>query len=1273
MNKEINLSRSESLKKKMDERRARLPRLDYPPALPILLKREEIVAAIRKHPVVVVTGETGSGKTTQIPKMCLEAGRGLAGLIGCTQPRRIAATTVARRIAEEMGEETGQSVGYKIRFDDRTPKNAFLKIMTDGILLMEAQTDPLLRAYDTIIIDEAHERSLNIDFILGILKNILGRRRDLRVVITSATIDTEKFSRAFDNAPIIEVSGRLFPVEVRYDPLDRDLEEKGEISHIDAAVRAVEELTGQRRQGDILIFMPTEQDIRETREILSGRLREEAEILPLFSRLTRSEQERVFQTMDLRKIIIATNVAETSLTIPGIRYVIDTGLARISQYNPRSRTAGLPVQAISQSSADQRKGRCGRVANGICIRLFTEEDYLGRPLYTSPEILRSNLAGVILRMLALGLGDIDAFPFIDRPAPKSIKDGIDILLELGAIDREEDESRRKSDPWRLTERGRIMARLPIDPRIARMILEAKKEGCLPEILIIAAALSTQDPRERPAEKEAQADQMHAIFKDPASDFVSLLRIWQRCQGAGDSSKTQNRIRRFCREHFLSYRRIREWRDVHDQLRTILTEQKFLSAKPDSTQKEGVELYNAIHRSILSGYLGHIAVKKEKNLYTATQGRQAMIFPGSGLFNRAGTWIVAAEMVETSRLFARTVANIETAWLEELGGALCRRTYFAPHWEKSRGEVVASEQVTLFGLVIVPGRAVSYGRIDPVEASRIFIRSALVEGEVQPPIPFLLYNQALIEKIAGMEEKVRRHDLLVSEEEIAQFYEKRLPGIFDIRTLQRFVRDHGGDAFLRMREEDLLIQAPDSEEMALFPEAVSAGGWRLDCVYRFDPGKPADGITLKIPVHAAPSLPPAALDWAVPGLLREKIAALLRGLPKEFRKKLMPLAETRDIILQKMPREGSLLTALGRFIYNRFGVNIPADRWTDNDLEEHLKLRFSVVDGKDRELAAGRDISILERGFIDKEESHAFAKARQIWEKNDLTTWDFGDLPENIPLPGERMRQAVAYPALDADEQGVKIRLFRSAPEAFREHLLGVKALFALRFREELRHLRKGLAPAGDLKLWAAAFGGAKVLENALCEKVMHDLLEADVRTAEAFASHAEKVRPLLLPRGQKLLKTIRPVLKGLYDVTELFRRLDMANRGSRPFLTFLAGLREELTALLPPDFLIRYDEERLVHISRYLRALALRVERGAVHLEKALVRTAEIRELTDRWRKIGEGLPAYASEEKRKAIEELVWMIEEYKVSLFAQELKTPFPISRKRLDVRMEEIERML
>ncbi len=1195
--------------KKMAVRRARLPRIVYPSSLPILERKDDIISAIRKHPVVIITGETGSGKTTQIPKMCLEAGRGLGGLIGCTQPRRIATTTVARRIAEEMGEEIGRSVGYKIRFDDRTPPDAFLKIMTDGILLMETHHDPLLRAYDTIIVDEAHERSLNIDFILGILKTLIERRQDLRIIITSATIDTDKFSRAFDNAPIIEVSGRLYPVEVRYEPLDPKLEEKGEITPVDAAVRSVESLVDRHQRGDILIFMPTEQDIRETCELLTGRFREGVTILPLFSRLTIAEQQRVFRPSTARKIIVATNVAETSITIPNIRFVIDTGLARISQYNPRSRTAGLPIRPISRSSADQRKGRCGRVQNGICIRLFSEEDYLSRPLYTPPEILRSSLAGVILRMLALDLGDIDTFPFIDSPAPKGVRDGIEILLELGAIETSEKNKSSAAPHHRLTEQGRIMAQLPLDPRISRMILGARKEGCLPEIVVIAAALSIQDPRERPADKEAQADQAHAKFKDPASDFSSLLGLWRRCYVRGGSPQTQSGLRRFCRDHFLSYRRMREWREIHDQILSILSEKKLATRKEAIPQKQGADLYAALHRSILSGYLGHIAQKKEKNLYTATNGRQAMIFPGSGLFNRGGNWIVAAEMVETSRLFARTVANIESGWLEELGGPLCRRTYSAPHWEKDRGEVVASEQVTLFGLIIVAGRPVSFSRIDPAEAARIFIRSALVEGEVKKPLPFLVHNQALIAKIEDVEEKIRRRGLLVDTETMAQFYEKRLSGICDTRTLQHVIRERGNDLFLRMKEEDLLVKAPDSEEIALFPETVSAGGWRLDCVYHFAPGKQDDGITLKIPVQAIPSLPAASLDWTVPGLLKEKIMALLRGLPKEYRKRLQPFSHTCDVILKEMGQEGSLPTALGRFIYERFGVDIPADRWPMEELEDHLKLRFAVVDGKDRELAAGRDIGILRQEFVEEKESQAFAKARRTWEKDGLTTWDFGELPRHITLTDRGHNAAVGFPALVATETGIGIRLFRSEPEAGRAHRKGVRALLALHFRDELKHLRKGIVPAGDLKLWAAAFGGVKILENTLVDKVLHDLLEADIRNESDFVAHAERVRPQILPRGQAVLRMAGSPLKALYETSELLRSLEAANRGNGPVLSFLAGLRDELSRLLPTDFLIRFGEDRLTHISRYLRALAIRAERGALHLEKALERGNEIRDL----------------------------------------------------------------
>jgi ATP-dependent helicase HrpA len=1276
--KNLKVSETTAMRNSVAERRRHLPNIIYPPSLPILERKEAIVEAIRRHQVVVITGETGSGKTTQIPKMCVEAGRGLAGLIGCTQPRRIAATTVARRIAEELDEEVGRSVGYKIRFDDTTPRDAFFKIMTDGILLMEAQSDPRLSAYDTIIVDEAHERSLNIDFILGILRGLLPRRRDLHIVITSATIDTEKFSKAFGDAPIIEVSGRLFPVDLRYQPLDPGIEEKGEITHVEAAVRAVDGIIERRESGDMLIFMPTEQDIRETCNLLAGRFREKVAILPLFSRLTTAEQHRVFRPLPERKIVVATNVAETSITIPGIRYVIDTGLARIAQYNPRSRTAGLPVRAISRSSADQRKGRCGRVRNGICIRLYEEADYLGRPLYTPPEILRSNLAGVILRMLALNLGDIDAFPFIDRPAQKSIRDGIEILLELGAIEPEEKETRGPTHPWRLTERGRIMARLPLDPRLSRMILEARQEGCLSEIAIIAAALAIQDPRERPADREAQADRAHARFKDPGSDFSALLALWRRSFENADSPKTENLLRRFCREHFLSYRRMREWRDIRDQILSILVEQRLLPRKGGDSRKreskkEGADLYAALHRSILSGYLGHIAVKKEKNLYTATQGRQAMIFPGSGLFNRGGRWIVAAEMVETSRLFARSVANIDCTWLEELGGGLCRSTYSNPRWEKDRGEVVVSEQVTLFGLVIVAGRKVSCGRIDPDEAARIFVRSALVAGEVKRPLPFLLHNQALIEKIAVMEDKVRRRDILIGDEEIAQFYEKRLPGIFDIRSLQRLIRDRQSDAFLRMSESDLLVKPPDPAEIARFPSAISAGGWRLDCIYRFDPGKPLDGVTLKVPVHAVPSLPTAALDWAIPGLLKEKVLALLRGLPKEYRKKLQPLSQTCETLLGEMDRLGPLPTALGRSIFRRFGIDIPADRWPLEQLDEHLKLRYAVVDEEDHELAAGRDIGILRQGFIGSGESQAIAEARAIWEKSGLTWWDFGDLPERITLTADGPNAPVAFPALFASETVIGIRLFPTEPEARSAHRLGVRALLAVRFRDELRHLRKALTPGGDLKVWAAAFGGVKALENVLVEKAMHDLFEADCRTAAAFDALAERIRPQILPRGQEILRQAEPLIKALYEVSTKLRTHEAANPGNRPILTFLDDLRTELSRLLPPDFLIRYDKERLGHVPRYLRGVAIRADRGVVHLEKALSRGKEVAEIAERHQELVRNLGSSATEEKHREIEEFGWILEEYKISLFAQELKTAFPVSRKRLDTKLGEIERML
>lgn len=1251
-----------------------LPRIHYPASLPIVDRKEDIIRAIRRHSVVVITGETGSGKTTQIPKMCLEAGRGIRGVIGCTQPRRVAAVTVAQRIAEELGEEVGRSIGYKIRFEDRSGPRPLIKLMTDGILLMEAQTDPRLRAYDTIIVDEAHERSLNIDFTLGILKKLIHSRRDLKVIITSATIDTEKFSRAFNDAPIIEVSGRMYPVDVRYRPLDPEEEEKGDFTYVDAAVRAVDDLKKERKRGDILIFMPTEQDIRETCDLLEGRDYRDCAILPMFARLSWSEQRRVFQPVTEQKIVVATNVAETSITIPGIRYVIDTGMARISRYSPRTRTTSLPIRSISRSSAEQRKGRCGRVQHGLCIRLYTKEDFENRPLFTPPEILRANLAEVILRMLSLHLGDIETFPFIDPPGPRAVRDGLDLLQELGAVEKEEkDDDAGATGSFRLTESGRRMARLPIDPRISRMILEGRKEDCVEEVLVIASAMTVQDPRERPLEQAQRADQVHAAFRDPTSDFMTLLRIWNHYYGQRESISTQNRMRKFCREHFLSYRRMREWRDVHDQIRMILNEQEG-NKKPDRQKPaDAQKLTDSIHKSILSGYLSNIAVKQQKNLYTATKGRQVMIFPGSSLFNKGGNWIVAAEIVETSRLFARTAANIDPGWLEAVGGDLCRYTYAAPHWEKNRGEVVASEQASLFGLVIVAGRPVSYGRIDPETSARIFVRSALVEGDVKQNLPFLDHNRKLMEEAAAMEDKIRRHDLMADEEQVARFYEERLPGIYDVRTLQKLIRDRGGDGFLRMKEADILNSVSDEHVLALYPDECASGKHRFRFSYRFDPGHPEDGVTMRIPVHLLSRAPAEAADRSVPGLYQEKINALLRGLPKEYRKKLQPLAETAGIIQTEMPSgEGSLPSILGKFIYHRFGVDIPASAWLLDKLPDHLKMRFSIVDVRGKEVSSGRDIAQFRTEMLTAEETAVFARVRKAWEKTGLTKWDFGDLPEEIPLESRGVLQGFAYPALQAAEGSVNICLFQTRVEADEAHAKGITALYGLHFQPELKYLKKSLALSGDMKVWSAVFGGHKALENKLYEKILQDLFCVPVRTAAAFHQRADAAAPLILPAGQEVLREMKPFVQAYHETVATLHTFDMAHRFNKPAKQFLATIRADLECLVPPDFLLKYDTERRGHIVRYLKALLIRAERGLLHLEKANAKTFEIKYFDEFLQETLKYLTPGSSAEKRQALNAFRWMIEEFKVSLYAQELKTPYPISRKRLEEKKREIERM-
>jgi len=1252
-------------------RLANIPRIIFPAALPITAKKNEIIEAIIQNRVIIITGETGSGKTTQIPKICIEAGRGITGIIGCTQPRRVAAITVAHRIAYELGEEIGRSVGYRVRFADRTGQNNYIKIMTDGILLNEMQNDPYLRRYDTIIVDEAHERSLNIDFILGALRILLQKRKDLKVIITSATIDTQKFSRAFE-APIIEVSGRMYPVDVLYRPIEQDLEEKEGLSHVDAAVDALKMLLKETYEGDILIFMPTEQDIRDTCDLIGDLPSYEGTILPLFARLPWTEQRRVFQHASSRRIVVATNIAETSVTIPGIRYVIDTGLARILQYNPRSRTTSLPVMPISKSSADQRKGRCGRVRNGVCIRLYRKDDYEQRPIFTEPEILRSNLAEVVLRMLYLNLGTVTSFPFIDSPFPKNIRDAIEILKELGAIETLiEGNNADNTQKFVLTEHGKVMAQFPMDPRISRMIIEAKKERCTEEILVIAAALSIHDPREKPSGFEKEADKVHTNFIDPQSDFMTLLRIWNQYQGVLHNAKSKSHMKRFCREHFLSFRRMKEWIDVHDQLHEILDEQGWrIRNKMDLNDPSR---YDGIHKSILSGYLSNVATKKEKNFYNAAKGKEIMLFPGSGLFNRGGSWIVAAEIVETSRLFARTSANVNSEWLEDIGGKLCRSTYFEPRWSRNRGEVIAYEQVSLFGLVIVPKRLVSYGRINPEEASEIFVRSALVNGDVKKPPYFLMYNKSVIVKITNMEEKIRRRNLLASDDKLAQFYLARIPLIYDLRTLQKMIKDRGSDDFLRMKEEDILQRFPPEDVTDLYPDSVSIGGNRLCCTYRFNPGKTDDGVTLRVPIDMTGVIPAKFADRLVPGLLEGKITSLLKGLPKDLRKKLPPISDICDAILSDLDKiDDSLSSVMSQVIYERFGLSIPASLWNIDVVSDHLKIRYEIVDEKGKEISSGRDILALQKGIAAATASSVFIHAQNIYEKRGLKAWNFGDLPDKILLGKDSDQCVYAYPALEEGDGYVNIRLFRNPLEAELSHRKGVLALYAILFNNNLKHLRKSLVFKGDMEELTDALGETKAFENKMFQRVLLDLFDLPIRTQDEFERHAEETASQILPAGQAVINRFYPLIKGYHDIMLKLRSLEKINRSNRPALRYLEEIKNDLRLLIPPEFILIYHDEKIPDIIRYLKAMSLRAERGLMHLEKAFQKTEEIKTFSHRYQVVINSFSPDTPDKTRAAVEEFRWMIEEYKVSVFAQEIRTAFTVSQKRLEKKLEEIERV-
>lgn len=1273
------------------------PVITYPADLPIVDKRAEIIQAIRKNQVVVITGDTGSGKTTQIPKMCLEAGRGRTGKIGCTQPRRVAAVSVARRVAEELGDAGSELVGYQIRFQDRTSPRTRIKFMTDGILLAETQGDPRLFSYDTLIIDEAHERSLNIDFLLGILRQLITRRRDLKVIITSATIDTEKFSQSFNRAPVIEVSGRMYPVEVWYRPLNHELEDAGDITYIDQAITAVEELKRQRRQGDILIFMPTERDIRETQQRLEGRQYPRTLILPLFGRLTADEQNRVFQSTLEQKIIIATNVAETSITIPGIKYVIDTGLARVSQYNARTRTQSLPIQPISRSSADQRKGRCGRVEAGICIRLYGEEEYLEWPQFTLPEINRSNLARVILQMVFLKLGNVAAFPFIDPPSPSAIKDGYAALRELGALDAQN----------QLTHIGQMMARLPVDPRVARMLIEAKKEGAISEVAVIAAALSIQDPRERPMDQESRADEMHANFREPNSDFLTLLKIWNAYHETWEKFKTQNQMRKFCKTHFLSYNRMREWQDIHEQILTILAE---LGDYPLNQQAAGFE---AIHRSILSGLLSHVAQRiednpREKNLYRTSRGREVMIFPGSGQFGHAGQWIVAAEIVRTSRLFARVVATIQPEWLESLAASLCKKSWFDPHWEKDRGQVVAFERVTLYGLIIVPARKVNYGLIRPEEARQIFIRSALVEGEVKEKFFFLEHNQHLMDSIEEWEEKTRRRDMLVDDETLFQFYAERISEpISDVRTFIRWLKDRGGDEFLRMKPEDLLRIAPDEEAISQFPDTIRIGGIPLPLTYHFEPGHEEDGVTLHVPAYLLPQIPAQALEWLVPGLLPEKISYLLKSLPKAYRKQLIPVQQTAQRLSEQLAGhasqgsasqayQGSLYEALERAIQKEYNLSIPRSAWPEADLPPHLRLRLVVEDNRGKVLGQGRDLSSLIKTVPRQQEDNQWKDACRKWERDGITSWDFENLPKEIilnpddaapqrtapnTLPNTALHTVpprLAYPGLATaksqvlDNDSVSLRLFPTPQEAAKATRTGLLVLYAISFREELRQLKKTWEPPLNWKRFFQALGNQQTFQEVLFTKILQGIFpvqDGRIPSRKEFFEHLDRVRGKLLFKGRLIMSRLQDLLIDWQDTVSCIARFRRLAAGNAVLGHLLQEIEAEVARLLPPDFLSRYEMDRLAEIPRYLKAIRIRAERAYASPHKDQTKAQQLTIHQTRLRQALAMLDNSASPSKAEQIEEFRWMIEEFKISLFAPEVGTACPVSAKRLEKKWEEI----
>lgn len=1276
----------EKSRQTVEHRRENRPPVTFDEALPVSGRREEIAAAIRSRQVVVLCGETGSGKSTQLPKICLEAGRGIHGLIGHTQPRRIAARSVATRVAEELGSPLGSHVGYKVRFTDATSESTYIKLMTDGILLAELQTDRFLDRYDTIIIDEAHERSLNIDFLLGQLKRLLPKRPDLRVIITSATLDAARFAEHFADsagpAPVIEVAGRTYPVDVIYKPLDEASEDGDGPQDLRAIVEAVEDIA-RLDSGDILVFMPTERDIHELAKLIRSRRLHgdsaglQTEVLPLYARLSAADQQRVFKTSQWRRIVISTNVAESSLTVPGIRFVVDPGTVRLSRYSPRTQMQRLPIEPISRASADQRKGRCGRVGPGICVRLYSEEDYNGRPQYTPPEIQRTNLASVILQALTMNLGAIEEFPFLEPPRTDAIRDGYKTLFELGAIDENN----------ALTDRGRQMGRLPVDPRIARMILAADEEGCLSEMLIIASALEVQDPRERPLEKQQAADEAHQKFQHEDSDFLTYVKLWDFYHNLkGELSR--NQLQKACKQNFLSYMRMREWGDVHAQLRQMV-EQSGL--RPQPRRDDGA----SIHRALLAGLLTNIAQKSETAEYTVAGGTKAFLWPGSAIHEKKPQWVVAAELIETSRRYIRCAGRINPNWIEPLAGHLVKLHHSEPLWNRETGLVEANERVTLAGLTIVPRRRVRFGPLNPALARTLFIQFALVEGDFDSQFEFFKHNQALLEEIETTQAKARRRDLLLGERARYEFYDRRLPyDVYDTPTLKRWLRsvEPKNPEILFMKREDLVRDEDERVTPTNYPETLTAGSIQLPLAYNHDPGGKDDGLTITVPKEGVSQIDPQMLGWLVPGLLEEKITALIKTLPKPIRRHFVPAPQTARRVVGLLEfGKGSLVKQLAETLSKLSHSIIPADAFEPDRLPDHLRMNVRVVNAEGETVTESRDLVAVRQklGLSDASPAASSGKTKTAhpssvtveiqtddpqWQRDEITSWDFGDLPQNVNI--ERGGGTIqGYPAIIDRGTSISLRLYADPVLAKQATRNGLRRLFLLsKAKRELKAQRDHLPDWTRMKLEITSLPAAADVPEQILELfadlAMPDRQSNDARlptTEAAFQTWVRRTTAGIGPAVQIATPVLGPLFHE-YHQTRLALETSPGRNPQSQWHDAVKDMLEQLAYLVVPGFLIDTPWDWLRHYPRYFRAQRARLDKIAAGV---LARDRELfQELRPRWEMYKKRRQTLRAAGVRDPELELYrWMIEEWRVSLFAQTLGTSMPISARRVDRQWQKV----